>query len=970
MQRLLYHAPDNPNQESPFDRAIVQVVQGQNVSIVSPYIGLEYLHRLIGLSASWRLISDVLEWLSATPVRERGAVYEFLKTHYGLVHHYPAIHAKAVVSRVGAYTGSANLTDAGVLRRTEFGVLLTDPCQVSEVQQWFDDIWGQTSPPPLQSVQELIAELNQISRVAADFADLKATQLESGARRVRAKLVKILGHEPVAISARGAQSLSSGSLASAPATSAADKTAVTVVQSPLTEPSKKTQLISAPPSSSVATPTPLQPRSFDLDAEIEAYVGRNAVQGFSFEQLHETMRSKSPALTRRETYFAILESCASHPRTLFSADAVNRLVYQDGRFVQSSKELLSEALKPLDAMVVEIINSLSFDEPSPGINVTASQGMPLGKQATVVEGMLQAGFVLEVDEGFLLAHSAQWSPRLKLLERSHIRWATRLAQRSLHRAPARMEVAASPDLLPLSGPSAQGHAVEQADASIEDGIESPDVLLGKRDEQLDKAFSHLAWLRHVMGEKTIVSMSVLKQDLVRQSGLSETDVTRLLNGTYRMFRSPFLAMVTSNVGVDIVADLVGNPHLSSLPLTRREIANSPVLRGLQSPARPPEISTAPTPKKSAAQSLLEIRKEADSGYMALARWIFTANPTKKPQTQAQLLSMLKASGLSGGALQRLLLDPSNRLPKLFTYQNGDPALRLEHARLVHYPETHSYLKEVVWQSSAVHHWLESLEQRRAAQIAKAKIKVQAELGSKPSERDSAYCTLFVYISNFLPKFARFRTTDELLQKLRQSKLNNLVIEYLLGIDSTPPQQLMQIQQDQRGFFLKTDAQVLAEHSKCLMFVEREIRRKGQIHAWLTAPIGQSGQVPPDSFTPSLFGAAQSQFAPLQWEDKYHLAIDMLYVELAKLFNERPPAAFGSSALQTQFREAAVAKYLKICEHRKYSGNKYEPVLSLEIHDGEPPKVEVVIYRGFRGYIHQYPKLQRYLANSAMKLRQV
>ena len=31
MQRLLYHAPDNPNQESPFDRAIVQVVQGQEV---------------------------------------------------------------------------------------------------------------------------------------------------------------------------------------------------------------------------------------------------------------------------------------------------------------------------------------------------------------------------------------------------------------------------------------------------------------------------------------------------------------------------------------------------------------------------------------------------------------------------------------------------------------------------------------------------------------------------------------------------------------------------------------------------------------------------------------------------------------------------------------------------------------------------------------------------------------------------
>ena len=524
MQRLLYHAPDNPNQESPFDRAIVQVVQGQNVSIVSPYIGLEYLHRLIGLSASWRLISDVLEWLSATPVRERGAVYEFLKTHYGLVHHYPAIHAKAVVSRVGAYTGSANLTDAGVLRRTEFGVLLTDPCQVSEVQQWFDDIWGQTSPPPLQSVQELIAELNQISHVAADFADLKATQLESGARRVRAKLVKILGHEPVAISARGAQSLSSGSLASAPATSAADKTAVTVLQTPSTEPSKKTQLISPPPSSSIATPTPLQPSSFDLDAEIEAYVGRNAVQGFSFEQLHETMRSKSPALTRRETYFAILESCASHPRTLFSADAVNRLVYQDGRFVQSSKELLSAALKPLDDMVAAFIDDLSFDEP------IATSGTT-GKHEMVLAGMKQAGFVVEVGDGLQLAHDALWSPRLKLLERAHIRWANRLAQRSFKRAAGPMLEGASVGLSHLAETSVQAPVVEPAVESMAEGTDSQEVVNESRDHKKDIVFSHLAKMRHSMGEKINVLMYSLITDLVIKSGLSGDDVTRLLNLT-------------------------------------------------------------------------------------------------------------------------------------------------------------------------------------------------------------------------------------------------------------------------------------------------------------------------------------------------------------------------------------------------------------------------------------------------------
>ena len=118
------------------------------------------------------------------------------------------------------------------------------------------------------------------------------------------------------------------------------------------------------------------------------------------------------------------------------------------------------------------------------------------------------------------------------------------------------------------------------------------------------------------------------------------------------------------------------------------------------------------------------------------------------------------------------------------------------------------------------------------------------------------------------------------------------------------------------------------------------------------------------------GAAQALFAPLQWEDRQHLEIDTLYVEIAKLFNERPPADLGLHDRQMQFREAAIAQYLKVCELRKSAGNKHEPVLSLEIHDGEQPTVEVVIYRGYRAYIHQYPKLQRYLANSAMKLRQV
>ncbi|AYM98107.1 hypothetical protein EAG14_20750 [Acidovorax sp. 1608163] len=985
MQRLLYHAPDNPNQDSPFDRAIVQVVQGQNVSIVSPYIGLHYLHRLIGLSDSWRLISDVLEWLSATPAKERGAVYEFLREHDGSVHHYPAIHAKTVVSRVGAYTGSANLTDAGVLRRTEFGVLLTDPEQVGEVQHWFDSIWSQTSPPPLQSVQDLIAELNQISHVAADFADLKATQLESGARRVRAKLVKILGHEPLTVIERVAQSIGSESTAPAPAPApapatatatatvavATPKPAVSVVPSPSTQLHSKAQLLSPSPPALGAPPAQPQSASFDLDAEIDAYVGRHAAQGFTFAQLHQSMRSKSPAVTFRETYFAILDACASHPRTLFSADAMHRLVYRDGRFAQSSKELLSEALKPLDGMLAEIINSLSFDEPSPGINVTAAQGISIGKQATVLEGMLQAGFVLEVDEGFLLARSAQWSPRLRLLERSHIRWTNRITQRSLSRAPGPNPEEASLGISNPSEVSTQLPVVEHVVESMEDDIEPPEVLIERRDHQKDMVFSYLAKLRHSAGEKTNVQMHLLIHGLVGRSGLSVEDVTRLLRGTYPMYRSPFLAMVTSNVlTVDIVADLDGNPHLQNLPLTRREIENSPILRGLLSPARPADITISKAKSGKAVRVPVTSVSEADEAYLQIVRWIFTAKPTAKPSTDKQLLRTLDASGVYRDNLRRLLFERSGRFPKLFMYQSKSKSLRLLHPILNHYPNTHSFLRGVVWQSSTGHPWLESPEQMRAALTTDARTNALSALRRRLSKRDTAYCTLLRFITTRVSKLDRFTTRDELVKKLSQSKLERFVIEYLLGIDGEPPQQLMRVRKGVNGFYIETDAKALASYAICRMFVEREVQQGAQLHPWLAVPAGLQGLAPPISFTPSLTGAAQTQFAPLQWEDKYHLAIDMLYVEFAKLFNERPSAGFGSSALQTQFREAAVAKYLKICEHRKHSGNKHEPVLSLEIHDGEQPKVEVVIYRGFRGYIHHYPKLERYLAQTAMKLREV
>lgn len=66
----------------------------------------------------------------------------------------------------------------------------------------------------------------------------------------------------------------------------------------------------------------------------------------------------------------------------------------------------------------------------------------------------------------------------------------------------------------------------------------------------------------------------------------------------------------------------------------------------------------------------------------------------------------------------------------------------------------------------------------------------------------------------------------------------------------------------------------------------------------------------------------------------------------------------------------MAKYLRICEKRKSSNKAPEAVLSLEIHDEDDQQVELVIYRGYQKYIHHYPKLQRYLAKTALRLREV
>ena len=80
MSRLLYHdLTDETGQISPFDEAALEVARSGAVGIVSPYIGVDYLQRIIQVSDGWRLVSDIEAWLSSLPMRARPKAWLFIR---------------------------------------------------------------------------------------------------------------------------------------------------------------------------------------------------------------------------------------------------------------------------------------------------------------------------------------------------------------------------------------------------------------------------------------------------------------------------------------------------------------------------------------------------------------------------------------------------------------------------------------------------------------------------------------------------------------------------------------------------------------------------------------------------------------------------------------------------------------------------------------------------------------------------
>lgn len=157
--RLIYHDIDNLHAPSPFDEAIIAIACCDNLCVACPYLSVNYLERITGRSDSWRLITDVEEWLQSLSKSQRRNASIFMSKHSKNIRHFSKLHTKVVIGTKAAVLGSANLTKAGITKRTEMSIIINEEPEVEELRRWFDGIWDKADHLPLDQIPAYIKNL-------------------------------------------------------------------------------------------------------------------------------------------------------------------------------------------------------------------------------------------------------------------------------------------------------------------------------------------------------------------------------------------------------------------------------------------------------------------------------------------------------------------------------------------------------------------------------------------------------------------------------------------------------------------------------------------------------------------------------------------------------------------------------------------------------------------------------------------
>mgnify|MGYP000094183925 CR=1 FL=1 len=187
MSQLLYHSEDSYHRgESPFDKAIKETSDSEEVWIVCPYIGPTYLKSILRDVDEWRILTDIEAWVGTFHGDSRDEIKKMVEENQKRIHHFDNVHAKVVLSQNSAVIGSVNLTEKGIRRRTEMGVQFDEEEKITELREWFTRLWSESGPVDLEELGELVRTSPSASSAHAQ----PLASLTSDAPRVNARFVE------------------------------------------------------------------------------------------------------------------------------------------------------------------------------------------------------------------------------------------------------------------------------------------------------------------------------------------------------------------------------------------------------------------------------------------------------------------------------------------------------------------------------------------------------------------------------------------------------------------------------------------------------------------------------------------------------------------------------------------------------------------------------------------------------------
>jgi len=147
--KLIYHSKESRAKDiSLIDNTIRNMILGEDVLIVCPFLGIEYLKLITAMCKSWKLLTDINAWVDSykSNPKQLSQIRDFIFLEEEHIRHYWNIHAKVIITTEKALIGSANFTKQGLYDREEMDIVVEDSKQINELSDWYTQLWDQTEP--------------------------------------------------------------------------------------------------------------------------------------------------------------------------------------------------------------------------------------------------------------------------------------------------------------------------------------------------------------------------------------------------------------------------------------------------------------------------------------------------------------------------------------------------------------------------------------------------------------------------------------------------------------------------------------------------------------------------------------------------------------------------------------------------------------------------------------------------------